>query len=125
MKCILAMAHLVLLLRSIVFSAPMCFWILWLYELLCVCVDRFISMLLSTWVSLLERAPKIMWHNFIGPVRILHHSAWCIYWCCYLSAATLVFDIFTYYFVYLEYFPIIFIYLESLFYRLSFDIIFA
>ena len=34
-------------------------------------------------------------------------------------------DIFTYYFVYLEYFPIIFIYLESLFYRLSFDIIFA
>ena len=34
-------------------------------------------------------------------------------------------DIFTYYFVYLEYFPIILIYLESLFYRLSFDIIFA
>ena len=34
-------------------------------------------------------------------------------------------DIFTYYFVYLEYFPILLIYLESLFYRLSFDIIFA
>ena len=34
-------------------------------------------------------------------------------------------DIFTYYFVYLKYFPIILIYLKILFYRLSFDIIFA
>ena len=34
-------------------------------------------------------------------------------------------DIFTYYFVYLNYFPIILKNLKSLFYRLSFDIIFA
>ena len=34
-------------------------------------------------------------------------------------------DIFTYYFLYLKYFPIILIYLEILFYRLTFDLIFA
>ena len=72
-------------LKSIVLSATMHFRPLWLVELLYVCLDRLLVILLSIWVSLLDRVPEIIlawfcwhtvntmaghihWHSYFGMV---------------------------------------------------------
>ena len=47
-------------LRSVVFGTLMCFWTLWLFELLYVCLDKLILMLFSIWVRPKEWSPKTM-----------------------------------------------------------------